>query len=240
MLGKASVAPLKQHTITKLELQAAVFGKRFANFVKRESTSPITQTFFCSDITTAIQRIRNSPKRQQIFMTNRVSEILETTTVTGDINPAEDATRGILIAHLTETRRWFTGPSFLRKTPENWPAEILLTSSEPSPYPTNQSMLFPSARNSHKQSTSPSISQKFLLGSALYVTPVSFTAPLAFSVIPSKTLNIVPYCRRTSQLSKSQTQRPNFCSFPKRKVFSRKSPPSSPNNHSQATAASKH
>ena len=37
-LGKARVAPLKQHTITKLELQAAVLGTRIANFVKREST----------------------------------------------------------------------------------------------------------------------------------------------------------------------------------------------------------
>ena len=111
VLGKARVAPLKQHTITKLELQAAVLGTRIANFVKRESTLPISQTFFWSDSTTVIQCIRNSHKRQQIFIANRISEILETTTVhqwrhcPGDINPADDATRGIPIADLTETCR---------------------------------------------------------------------------------------------------------------------------------------
>ena len=97
VLGKARVAPLKQHTITKLELQAAVLGTRNANFVKRESTLPISQTFFWSDSTTNIQWIRNSHERQQIFIANRASEILETTTVhqwrhcPGDINPAEEA-----------------------------------------------------------------------------------------------------------------------------------------------------
>ena len=30
-----------------------------------------------------------------------------------------------------ETCRWVTGPSFLMKTPENWPADILRSSSEP-------------------------------------------------------------------------------------------------------------
>ena len=33
-LGKARVAPLKQHTITKLEIQAALFGARLASFIK--------------------------------------------------------------------------------------------------------------------------------------------------------------------------------------------------------------
>ena len=92
-------------------------------------------TFFWSDSTTVIQRIRNSHKRQQIFIANRVSEIHETTSIRqwrhcpGDINSADDATRGI--PDLTETCRWFTGPSFLMKTPENWPADIPQTSSEP-------------------------------------------------------------------------------------------------------------
>lgn len=135
VLGKARVAPLKQHTITKLELQAAVLGTRIAKFIHKESTLPIIETFFWSDSSTVIQWIRNSHKRQQIFIANRVSEILETSTPTqwrhcpGDINPADDATRGIPLADLTNTCRWFTGPSFLTKTPANWPAELLHVSS---------------------------------------------------------------------------------------------------------------
>ena len=47
-----------------------------------------------------------------------------------DINPADDTTRGIPIADLIETCRWFTGPYFLMNTTENWPADIQQTSSQ--------------------------------------------------------------------------------------------------------------
>ena len=83
--------------LKKLELQAAVLGTRIANFVKRESTFSITQTLYWSDSSTVIQWIRNSHKRRQNSIANRVSEILETTAVhqwrhcPGDMNPADDA-----------------------------------------------------------------------------------------------------------------------------------------------------
>ena len=124
VLGKARVAPLKQHTKAKLELQAAVLGTRIANFVKRESTSATSQTLYWSDSSTFIQWTRNSLKRPQIFIANRAYEILETTTVhqerhcPGDINPDDDATGGIPKVDITEHCSWFTGPSFLMKTPE--------------------------------------------------------------------------------------------------------------------------
>ena len=110
---KAHVAPLKQHTITELETQATVLGTRITNFVKRESTLPITQTFYWSDYSAVLYWIRRSHKRQQICIANPVCEILETTTVhqwrhcTGNINSADDATRCLLIVDLTELCRWF-------------------------------------------------------------------------------------------------------------------------------------
>ena len=39
VLGKARVAPLQQHTITKLELQAALLGSRLAKLIQRETPS---------------------------------------------------------------------------------------------------------------------------------------------------------------------------------------------------------
>ena len=113
VLRKAPVAPLKQHTITELEIQVAVLGTRIANFVKRESALPIIQTFYWSDYSAVIHWIRCSHKRQQICIANRVCEILETTTVhqwrqcTGNINSTDHATRGLLIVDLTEHCRWF-------------------------------------------------------------------------------------------------------------------------------------
>ena len=75
VLGKARVAPLKQHTITKLELQAAVFGARLAKFIRREQRIDISSTHMWTNSTKALQRIQGSAKRQQIFMAHRVAEI---------------------------------------------------------------------------------------------------------------------------------------------------------------------
>ena len=69
VLGKGRVAPLKQHTRTILEHQAAVLGTRIAKIVDRESTLPITQLIYYSEGSTIIQWIRKSHKRLQIFIT---------------------------------------------------------------------------------------------------------------------------------------------------------------------------
>ena len=68
VLGKARVAPLKQHTTTKLELQAAVFVARLAKFIRREQRIDINSTHMWTDSTTALQWIQGSDKRQQIFV----------------------------------------------------------------------------------------------------------------------------------------------------------------------------
>ena len=78
-LGKARVAPLKQHTITKLELQAAIFGARLAKFIRREQRIYINSTHMWTDSTTALHWIQGSDKRQQIFVAHRIAEILEST-----------------------------------------------------------------------------------------------------------------------------------------------------------------
>ena len=79
VLGKARVAPLKQQTITKLELQAALFGARLAKFITREQRLPITSTHLWTDSSTVLQWIYGSEKKQPIFIANRVAEILELT-----------------------------------------------------------------------------------------------------------------------------------------------------------------
>ena len=75
-------------------------------------------------------------------------------------------------------------------------------------------MLFPAALISHRQSTFPNI----LLGFALYVSPLSFTETFVFSVIPSKTPNIVRHYR-ISQVPSSQTQRQYFYSLQTQSFF---------------------
>ena len=121
-LGKARVAPFKQHTITKLELQAALFGARLASFIKQQQRFSLNHIYLWTDSSTVLQWIRGSEKRQQIFAANRVAEILELTQSTqwkhcpGYLNPADDGTRGI-----QPRRRWFNGPDLILQPEDAWP-----------------------------------------------------------------------------------------------------------------------
>ena len=127
-LGKARVAPLQQHTITKLELQAALLGSRIANFVQHEQRLSFDSIHLWTDSTTVLQWIYGSHQRQQIFVANRVAEILNNTQshqwnhCPGETNPADDGTRGIPFRDFHSNTRWFQGPEFLEQPVSQWPS----------------------------------------------------------------------------------------------------------------------
>ncbi len=59
-----------------------------------------------------------------------VSKILENTDVSswhhvpGQLNPAEELSRGLYATKLQSDHRWFVGPDFLSLSPEHWPAKV--------------------------------------------------------------------------------------------------------------------
>ena len=55
VFGKARVAPIKQQTITKLELQAALLGSRISKFICREHRITLSRTLFWTDSSTVLQ-----------------------------------------------------------------------------------------------------------------------------------------------------------------------------------------
>ena len=73
------MAPLKQLSIPRLELQAAVFAVRLYCVVKQELTVNNKDAIFWSDSKTAIQYIANESRRFHTFVANRVSEIHDKT-----------------------------------------------------------------------------------------------------------------------------------------------------------------
>ena len=129
ILGKARVTPLKQQTITKLEIQATLIGSRLSKFIKKEQTRFIVDTVVWTDSTAVLQWIRSSEKRQQIFVANRVAEILDNPNVRqgrrcpGELNPADDRTRGLSLKDFSSTCMWFCGPQFLQQPENQWPAD---------------------------------------------------------------------------------------------------------------------
>jgi len=129
VLGKTRVAPIKQQTIPKLELQAAVYAVRIRKSILSKTRLNVSEVFHWSDSTSALGWIRNPKEKHKIFVANRLSEILEESKrdewryVPGKDNPADDGTRGLPVTYMTSSSRWITGPSFLFSN-EDWPIDL--------------------------------------------------------------------------------------------------------------------
>ena len=98
--AKTRVAPLRQLSIPRLELQAATLAVRLADTIKQELSLDITDTVFRSNTRTVLLYIANESRRFHTFVANRVSEIQDSSNtaqwrhVPGRLNPADDCTRG--------------------------------------------------------------------------------------------------------------------------------------------------
>jgi hypothetical protein len=126
--SKSHVAPLKQTlTIPKLELQGAVMAVRLSCSLK--DTFGSLQVNYWTDAITVLRYLNNDSKRWKIFIANRVTEIREHSDphqwryVSSVQNPADDATRGLSAAVLSQANRWLLGPSFLWQDEHSWTSQ---------------------------------------------------------------------------------------------------------------------
>ena len=131
VIGKCRVAPMRHLSIPRLELQAAVMAVRLKEQIVKEHEMNINTCSFWSDSTTVLQWIHSSHRKQQVFVANRVAEILDTTDVSqwkhvsGINNPADIGTRAINIEELKRTD-WLTGPAWLKRPESEWPEQVNL------------------------------------------------------------------------------------------------------------------
>ena len=132
VIGKCRVAPMRQLSIPRLELQAVVMAVRLKEQIVKEHELKIQSCNFWSDSTTVLQWIHNSHRKQQVFVANRVAEILDTTNVSqwnhvsGINNPADIGTRAINVDELKRSE-WLTGPAWLKQRENEWPEQVKLT-----------------------------------------------------------------------------------------------------------------
>ena len=130
VIGKCRVEPMRYLSIPRLESEAAVMAVRFKEQIVKEHEMKINSCSFCSDSTTALQWIHSS-HRKQVFVANRVAEILDTTDVSqwehvsGINNPADIGTRAINIEELKRSE-WLTGPAWLKQPESEWPEQVNL------------------------------------------------------------------------------------------------------------------
>ncbi|KAK3740276.1 hypothetical protein QZH41_000195 [Actinostola sp. cb2023] len=135
--AKAKVAPLRQSTIPRLELMAALIASRLAQTIYTEfKIKPATVTLW-SDSTIVLHWLWSETATLKTFVGVRVAEIQSTWApscwkhVPTEQNVADDLSRGISVRELSEGR-WLNGPSFLKKPKTEWPSENISVVNEDS------------------------------------------------------------------------------------------------------------
>ena len=132
--AKSRVAPLKQLSIPRLELQAAVLASRLAKTIQEESRMEFEAVKFFTDSTITLAWIQNPSRNFKPFVSSRVGEIQSNSDpsewkhIPGEENVADDISRGIHVRDLNG--RWSHGPEFLQKSEKLWPQEAAKHVSE--------------------------------------------------------------------------------------------------------------
>ena len=98
----------------------------------KEHETKIHSCNFWSDSTIVLQGIHSSHRRQQVFVANRVAEILDTTNfsqwnhVSGTNNRADIGTRAVIVDELNRSE-WLTAPAWLKQRENEWPEQVNLS-----------------------------------------------------------------------------------------------------------------
>ena len=120
------MTPLRQVSIPRLELTAAVLSVKMPSLLRNELKYYNIAEYFWSDSKVVLGYIANKACRFHVFVGNRVQQIRDVTEVdqwnyvqTKD-NPADCASRGLTADSLVNSSTWFSGPQFLWSS--NWQA----------------------------------------------------------------------------------------------------------------------
>ena len=125
--AKTRLAPVKPTTIPRLELCAAVLAANADSTLRKELAINISNSYFWSDSEIVLCYLNNVDKRFKTFVANRVGTILRFSRpdqwrhVSSELNPADDASRGLSADDLLHPGRWISGPGYLRYPEKDWP-----------------------------------------------------------------------------------------------------------------------
>ena len=130
VMGKARLAPIREISIPRLELTAAVISVRLSKVIREELDMTIDRVCYWTDSTSVLKCINNESKRFHTFESNRLTVIRngskpsEWRYVNREDNPADDGSKGLKIDTMLKDDRWLKGPKFLWEDESHWPRMI--------------------------------------------------------------------------------------------------------------------
>ncbi|XP_028410841.1 uncharacterized protein LOC114533508 [Dendronephthya gigantea] len=127
VMGKSRLAPLREISIPRLELTAAVLSVRLSTIIREELDMSIQKTYYWTDSMSVLKCINNQTKRSHTFESNRLTVIHSETDpsewnyVNREDNPADDGSKGMRLNVMIQNDRWLAGPTFLKESESEWP-----------------------------------------------------------------------------------------------------------------------
>ena len=125
----------------------AILAIRLTETLTMELDTPIHRIIIWSDSAIVLQWIGKSSSGYHAFVGNRINKIDDGLTrlleklqtkevyfryISTDLNPADDATRGLKLPQVMADSRWQKGPSFLLQPEDAWPERRFESVQEPS------------------------------------------------------------------------------------------------------------
>ena len=129
LCAKSRVAPLKQQTIPRLELCAALLCAQLMARVTRDLNQLSALVYYWTDSQIVLAWINSKSNSLHTFVANRVAAIQDLSSasqwrhVSSKDNPADVLSRGIGPTELSSCTVWLYGPTFLHGNQTCWPKE---------------------------------------------------------------------------------------------------------------------
>ncbi|KAK3715636.1 hypothetical protein QZH41_008075 [Actinostola sp. cb2023] len=130
VMGKARLAPLREISIPRLELTAAVISVKLSKAIREQLDWTVQRVYYWTDSTSVLKCINNTTKRFHTFESNRLTLIhdgsipSEWRYVNREDNPADDGSKGLKLDNAIKDDRWVKGPRFLWEDENCWPKMI--------------------------------------------------------------------------------------------------------------------